>query len=143
MVSIVPVSAKSALPVSRKSYARLPQILDVPNLIRVQLDSFQRFQEDGLVQLLEEVSPIKTLTSNKLELSFIGYEFREPRLGRTESECRERNLTYAAPLYIRVRLHVKETDEFKEQDLFLGDIPLMTAKGTFITSGAERVVVRM
>jgi len=141
MVSIAPVSEKSVLPVPRKSYARLPQVLDIPNLIKVQLDSFQRFQEDGLVQLLEEVSPIKTLTSNKLELSFIGYEFREPRLGRTESECRERNLTYSAPLYVRVRLHVKETDEFKEQDLFLGDIPLMTAKGTFITSGAERVVV--
>ncbi|HUU64759.1 MAG TPA: DNA-directed RNA polymerase subunit beta [Dehalococcoidales bacterium] len=141
MVSIAPVSEKSVFPVPRKSYARLPQILDVPNLIKVQLDSFQRFQEDGLMQLLEEVSPIKTLTSNKLELSFIAYEFREPRLGRTESECRERNLTYSAPLYVRVRLHVKETDEFKEQDLFLGDIPLMTAKGTFITSGAERVVV--
>ncbi len=141
MVSISPVSEQSTHLVPRKSYARLPQILDVPNLIKVQLDSFQRFQEDGLKHLLHEVSPIKTLTSNKLELSFIGYEFREPRQGRSELECRDRNLTFSVPLYVRVQLLIKETGEIKEQDLFLGDIPLMTAKGTFITSGAERVVV--
>ncbi len=141
MVSISPVSEQTIHPVPRKSYARLPLIVDVPNLIKVQLDSFQRFQEDGLKLLLQEVSPIKTLTSSKLELSIIGYEFREPRQGRSESECRDRNLTYSAPLYARVQLLIKETGEIKEQDLFLGDIPLMTAKGTFITSGAERVVV--
>jgi len=125
----------------RKSYARLPQILDVPNLIKVQLESFQRFQEKGLRQLLQEVSPITAFTAEKLELSFIAYEFRDPRPGHSESECRDRNLTYSVPLYVRVRLVIKETGEIKEQDLFLGDIPLMTAKGTFITSGAERVVV--
>jgi len=141
MVSILPASEQSMLPVPRKSYARLPQILEVPNLVMVQLESFQRFQEEGLKQLLEEVSPIKTLTSNKLELSFIGYEFREPRSGHSEEECRERNLTFSAPLYVRVQLLIRETGEIKEQDLFLGDIPLMTSKGTFITSGAERVVV--
>ncbi|MFC1967156.1 DNA-directed RNA polymerase subunit beta [Chloroflexota bacterium] len=124
-----------------KSFARLPQVLDVPNLIRVQLLSFRRFQEEGLKVLLEEASPIKDLTGNRLELSFIAYEFREPRTGHSEQECRERDLTYSAPLYVRVRLLVKETGEIKEQDLFFGDIPLMTAKGTFITSGAERVVV--
>ncbi len=134
-------SSKGPLPVSRKSYAKLPQILDVPNLIKVQLDSFQRFQETRLKQLLEEASPIKDFTGNRLELSFIAYEFREPRSGRSEQECHERNLTYSAPLYVRVRLLIKETGEIKEQDLFFGDIPLMTAKGTFITSGAERVVV--
>jgi len=141
MVSFSPVSEQTIHPVPRKSYAKLPLILDVPNLIKIQLDSFQRFQEDGLKLLLHEVSPIKTLTSSKLELSIIGYEFREPRQGRSESECRDRNLTYSAPLYARVQLLIKETGEIKEQDLFLGDIPLMTAKGTFITSGAERVVV--
>jgi len=141
MVSFSPVSEQTIHPVPRKSYAKLPLILDVPNLIKIQLDSFQRFQEDGLKILLHEVSPIKTLTSSKLELSIIGYEFREPRQGRSESECRDRNLTYSAPLYARVQLLIKETGEIKEQDLFLGDIPLMTAKGTFITSGAERVVV--
>ncbi|MFC1931731.1 DNA-directed RNA polymerase subunit beta [Chloroflexota bacterium] len=134
-------SHQRTLPISRKSYASLPQILEVPNLIKVQLDSYQRFQENGLKHLLEEVSPIKSLTSNKLELSFIAYEFREPRPGHSEADCRERNLTYSAPLYTRVQLLIKETGEIKEQDMFLGDIPLMTAKGTFITSGAERVVV--
>ena len=141
MVSISPASEQTMHPVPRKPYAKLPQVLDVPNLIKVQLDSFQRFQEDGLKHLLMEISPIKTLTSNKLELSFVGYEFREPRPGHSETECRDRNLTYSAPLYVRVQLLIKETGEIKEQDLFLGDIPLMTAKGTFITSGAERVVV--
>jgi DNA-directed RNA polymerase subunit beta len=132
---------KSLTPISRKSYAKLPEVLEVPNLIKVQLDSFQRFQEDGLQQLLEEISPVKDLTGNRLELSFAGYEFREPRPGHSEQECHERDQTYSAPLYVKVRLLVKETGEIKEQDLFFGDIPLMTAKGTFITSGAERVVV--
>jgi DNA-directed RNA polymerase subunit beta len=127
--------------ITRKSYAKLPNVLDVPNLIKVQLDSFKRFQEDGLKQLLEEISPIKDLTGNRLELSFVAYEFREPRPGHSEQECHERDQTYSAPLYVKVRLLVKETGEIKEQDLFFGDIPLMTSKGTFITSGAERVVV--
>ena len=130
---------KIKLSVSRKSYARLPHILDVPNLIKVQLDSFRWFQETGIKQLLEEVSPIKDFTGNRLELNFISYEFREPRFSEQES-CR-RGLTYSAPLYIRAKLLVKVTGEIKEEDLFLGDIPLMTAKGTFIISGAERVVV--
>jgi DNA-directed RNA polymerase subunit beta len=134
-------SSKSPATISRKSYAKLPEVLDVPNLIKVQLDSFQRFQEDGLQQLLGEISPIKDLTGNRLELSFAAYEFREPRPGHSEQECHERDQTFSAPLYVKVRLLVKETGEIKEQDLFFGDIPLMTAKGTFITSGAERVVV--
>ncbi len=127
--------------IPRKSYGRLPQVLEVPNLVQIQLESFQRFQENGLKQLFQEISPISALTTEKLELSFIAYEFREPRPGHSESDCRERNLTFSAPLYVRVRLLIKETGEIKEQDLFLGDIPLMTEKGTFITSGAERVVV--
>ncbi len=140
---------KKKSPVSRKSYARLPQILDVPNLIEVQLSSFKWFQEDGLKQLLEEMNSkksegdmsrgIRDLTGTRLELSFVSYEFREPR--HSEQECRQRGLTYAVPLYVRARLLVKITGEIKEQDLFWGDIPLMTAKGTFIISGAERVVV--
>ncbi len=123
----------------RKSFSHLPQILEVPNLIEVQLNSFRWFQEKGLKQLYEEISPIKDFTGNRLELSFVGYEFREPRYD--EPECRQKDLTYSAPLYVRTRLLVKETGEIKEQDLFFGDIPLMTAKGTFITSGAERIVV--
>ena len=140
MVFMSPMhSEKGVPPVSRKSYSRLPQVLDVPNLIEVQLESFRWFQEEGLKRLLEEVSPIKDFTGNRLELSFVGYEFRKPY--HDEQECRQRDLTYSTPLYIRTRLLVKETGEIKEQDLFFGDVPLMTAKGTFITSGAERVVV--
>ncbi len=141
MVLTSPAPTPGSSPVTRKSYAKLPNVLDVPNLIKVQLDSFQRFQEDGLKQLLEEISPVRDLTGNRLELAFVAYEFREPRPGHSEQECHERDQTYSAPLYVKVRLLVKETGEIKEQDLFFGDIPLMTAKGTFITSGAERVVV--
>jgi len=130
---------KRVSPVSRKSYARLPQVLDVPNLIEVQLESFRWFQEEGLRRLFEEVSPIKDFTGSRLELSFVSYEFRKPY--PDEQECRQRDLTYSTPLYVRTQLLVKETGEIKEQDLFFGDVPLMTAKGTFITSGAERVVV--
>ena len=125
--------------VSRKSYARLPQVMDVPNLIEVQLESFHWFQEEGLRRLFGEVSPIRDFTGNRLELSFVGYEFRKPY--HDEQECRQRDMTYSTPLYVRAQLLVKETGEIKEQDLFFGDVPLMTAKGTFITSGAERVVV--
>jgi len=132
-------TANSTSPFPRKSYARLPEILDVPNLIKVQLDSFRWFQEEGLRQLFEEISPIKDFTGNRLEINFVGYEFREPR--QSEQECRQRDLTYSAPLYVKTRLLVKGTGEIKEQDLFFGDIPLMTTKGTFITGGAERVVV--
>jgi DNA-directed RNA polymerase subunit beta len=131
------VSAKSS--VARKSYTRLPQILEVPDLIEIQLDSFRWFQEEGLKQVLEEISPISDFTGNKLELTFLNYEFREPR--QSEYESRQHDLTYATPLYVRARLLIKATGEIKEQDIFLGDMPLMTAKGTFITSGAERVVV--
>ncbi len=130
---------RRVLPISRKSYAKLPQILDIPNLIEVQLDSFRRFQEKGLKQLLEAISPIKDFTGNRLELTFKDYEFRGPH--PTEQDCRQRDLTYSARLYVRTQLLVKETGEIKEQNLFFGNIPLMTAKGTFIISGAERVVV--
>ncbi|MCJ7743683.1 MAG: DNA-directed RNA polymerase subunit beta, partial [Dehalococcoidales bacterium] len=139
MAFVSPSFSGNGSPVPRKSYARLPQVLEVPNLIKVQLDSFRWFQEEGLKQLLDEVSPIKDFTGNRLEISFVGYEFREPR--HSEPECRQRDLTYSAPLNVKTRLLVKATGEIKEQDLFFGDLPLMTTKGTFITGGAERVVV--
>ena len=136
---VSPLSTEKSSTVPLKSYARLPEILEVPNLIKVQLESFRWLQEEGLRQLFEEISPIKDFTGNRLEISFTGYEFHEPRY--SELECRQRDLTYAAPLYVKTRLLVKTTGEIKEQDLFFGDIPLMTTKGTFITGGAERVVV--
>ena len=141
MVSESPtLSEREKHSVFRKSYSKLPQIMDVPNLIEVQLDSFQWFQEEGIKQLLEEVSPIKDFNGNRLELSFIGYEFREPRY--SEQECYQRDQTYSVLLYVKARLLVKGTGEIKEPfDLFFGDIPLMTAQGTFVTSGTERVIV--
>ncbi|MBE9512673.1 MAG: DNA-directed RNA polymerase subunit beta [Chloroflexi bacterium] len=139
MVFISPHAEKNVPLVTRESYAKLPQILDVPNLIEVQLNSFRWFQEKGLRRLLEEISPIKDFTDNRLALSFVDYEFRTPR--NPEQECRHRDLTYSIPIYVRARLLVKGTGEIKEEDLFFGSLPLMTAKGTFIISGAERIVV--
>ena len=136
MISMSPIrTGKRMTPVPRKSYAKLSKILDIPNLIEVQLNSFLWFQEEGLKQLLEEISPIKDFTGNRLELSFAGYEFRTPSDWKNEEECRQRDLTYSAPLYVRAKLLVKGTGEIKEQDLFFGDIPLMTSKGTFIIGG--------
>ena len=123
----------------RKSFGKLPQVLEIPNLIQVQLDSFRWFQEEGLKELFQEVSPILDFTGNRLELKFVGYEFRQPV--SSIDQCWQRDTTYSAPLYVRAQLVVKETGEIKETDIFFGDLPLMTEKGTFIISGAERVVV--
>jgi DNA-directed RNA polymerase subunit beta len=126
--------------VPHQSYAHISQVVEVPNLIDLQLASFQWLQEDGIKQLLEEVSPIKDFTGNRLELSFVDYEFRETRL--SEQECTQRDQTYSITLYVKARLLVKGTGEIKEPfDLFFGDMPMMTAQGTFITSGTERVIV--
>ncbi len=124
----------------RKSFAKLPEVLEIPNLIKVQLDSFRWFQEEGLRELLQEVSPIHDFTGTRLELHFVGYEFHQPPY--SVDQCRQRDITYAAPLYVRARLIVREPrGEIPEQEIFFGDIPIMTEKGTFIISGAERVVV--
>ena len=134
------VFAGRRTPAASRSYSRVPQVMDVPNLIEIQLDSFRWFQEEGIKQLLEELSPIKDFTGNRLELSLTDYEFREPRL--SEQECSQRDQTYSVTLYIKARLLVKSTGEIKEPfDLFFGDMPLMTAQGTFITAGTERVIV--
>ena len=108
-----PVSQTANHAISRKSYAKLPQIIDVPNLIEVQLGSFQWFQEEGIKQSLEEVSPIEDFIGKRLELNFIGYEFREPR--HTEQECYQRDLTYSVPLYVKARLLVKGTGEINNR----------------------------
>jgi DNA-directed RNA polymerase subunit beta len=127
------------LPNTSKSYAKIPQIMEMPNLIKVQLDSYDWFKREGLRELLDEISPIQDFTGSKMELRFGEYTFGEPKYG--ERECRDRDATYAAPLRVRVELIVKETGEVKEQELFMGDFPLMTPTGTFIINGAERVVV--
>src|SRR3990170_1497784 len=127
------------LPSMEKSYAKIPQVLEMPNLIKVQLDSYSWFIREGLRELLDEISPIQDFTGSKMELRFGEYSFGEPKY--SERECRERDATYAAPLRVKVELVVKETGEVKEQTLFMGDFPLMTPTGTFIINGAERVVV--
>ena len=123
----------------QKSYARIPQVLDVPNLIQLQTSSFQWFMGECLTSLFEEISPIQDFTGGRFELSFEGHEFQPPKF--TEEECRARETTYSAPLYVTVRLLIKETGEMKEQRIFMGEVPMMTTQGTFIINGAERVVV--
>ena len=124
---------------AQKSYAKIPQVLDVPNLIRLQIDSFDWFIGDCLSSLFHEISPIQDFTGGRFELSFLDHEFQTPKY--TEEECRAREITYAAPLYITTRLLIKETGEMKQQRLFMGEIPMMTSQGTFVINGAERVVV--
>ncbi len=122
-----------------QSFAKLPEALEIPDLIQVQLNSFRWFQEEGLKELFDEISPIQDYTNTRLELHFVGYEFREPQ--HSIAECLERGLTYSSPIYVTAQLVVKETGEINEQELFFSDFPLMTDNGTFIIAGVERVVV--
>jgi DNA-directed RNA polymerase subunit beta len=124
--------------INRRSFSRIPTVLEMPNLVQVQINSFDWFKNEGLAELLQEISPI-TDYNQKMELHFLDHAFDEPRA--SEETCRERDMTFAAPLRIRVRLIIKETGEIKESDIFLGDFPMMTAHGTFVINGAERVVV--
>ena len=127
------------VPTQVRSYGKAETVLDIPYLIQMSRDSFQRFLNTSLRDLFDEISPIDDFTGGRLELRFGEYRLEEPKY--SERECRERDYTYAAPLRVRVELLVKETGEVKEQELFLGDLPLMTDYGTFIINGAERVVV--
>ena len=171
MSSTFTVSPKA---VPRTSYGKISHVLEVPNLIQIQLDSYRWFcdpqpdrekpdEKGGLRALFDEVSPIEDFTGSRFELRFVSYGFGEQNKAempffedddsfwryireaapdkRSEAECRERDITYSSPLYVRVQLVIKDTGEIKEQDLFMGDFPLMTPKGTFVINGAERVVV--
>ncbi|MEG2857181.1 MAG: DNA-directed RNA polymerase subunit beta, partial [Clostridia bacterium] len=123
----------------RKSYARLNEILEMPNLIKVQKNSYKWFLETGLREVFNDVDTITDYSGN-LELSFVDYVLEDtPKY--TVKECKERDATYAAPLKVKVRLRNKETEEIKEQEIFMGDFPMMTKTGTFIINGAERVIV--
>ncbi|MCS6827735.1 MAG: DNA-directed RNA polymerase subunit beta [Caldilinea sp.] len=124
--------------VRRKSYARIPTILDLPRLTEVQIRSFEWFKKEGLRELFDEISPIVSFNKN-LELHFGDYYFAEPKY--PVEECRERDITYSAPLWVKVRLVNKETGEVSEQEVFMGDFPMMTDAATFIINGSERVVV--
>src|SRR5450755_2466359 len=124
---------------TRISYARIPEVLPIPNLIELQLDSFRWFIANGLRELFDEISPIKDFTGKVMELQFLDYEFGIPKY--TELECRAKDLTYSQPLYVNVELLIKETGEIQRQRVYMGDFPVMTDQGTFIINGAERVVV--
>jgi len=124
---------------TRLSYAHLDEKFDMPNLIEVQKKSYKDFVEKGLYEVFNDVASITDYTGN-LELNFVDYSFdKEPKYSIIE--CKERDATYAVPLRVKVRLHNKETEEIKEQEIFMGDFPLMTESGTFIINGAERVIV--
>jgi DNA-directed RNA polymerase subunit beta len=131
--------AASPIERERRNYASLPEVLPLPNLIQTQIDSFKWFCDEGLGELFKEISPIQDFTGKNLDLRFLSSEFREPKY--SEEECRTRDLTFSKPLWARVELVNKETGEVSEQDVFLGDFPWMTDKGTFVINGAERVVV--
>ncbi|MEX2599105.1 MAG: DNA-directed RNA polymerase subunit beta, partial [Dehalococcoidia bacterium] len=138
MTSLMSRSNLSPDPV-RKSYARLPQILEPSSLVQIQTNSFDWLKTEGLREVFDEINPIQDVTGTRFELEFGEHSFRKPKY--TEEECRDREITYEAPLYVTVSLKVKETGEIKEQTLFFGDVPQMTPTGTFVINGAERVVV--
>ncbi len=122
----------------RRSYARINEVMELPNLIEIQLNSYQWFLDEGLREVFRDISPIEDFSGN-LALEFVDYSLGEPKY--SVDECKERDANYAAPLRVKVRLINKETGEVKEQEVFMGDFPLMTDTGTFIINGAERVIV--
>ena len=124
---------------TRMSYSKITEVAEMPHLLQIQNDSYKWFVEEGLKEVFEDISPIKDYAGN-LVLEFVDYELsKTPKY--EQEECKERDVTYAAPLRVRARLVNKETGEVKEQEVFMGDFPLMTEKGTFIYNGAERVIV--
>src|SRR5665213_810790 len=132
------VTTKSDL-IKRTYFSKTDNLLDVPNLVDHQNRSFQWFVEEGLGEIFAEISPIEDYTDTKLSLSFKDYHFEDPKL--TEIEARANNVSYDAPLKATVELTNKVTGEVKEQEIYLGDYPWMTSRGTFVINGAERVVV--
>ena len=124
----------------RMSYQRQKEVLEMPNLIEVQKDSYQWFLDEGLNEVFEDISPIADY-SGKLSLEFVGFTLCEDEKKYSIEQCKERDATYAAPLKVKVRLHNKENGEIATHEIFMGDLPLMTATGTFVINGAERVIV--
>src|ERR687895_1569791 len=139
MLSVTDASRRNALVSERKRYARIPEVLPIPDLIELQLQSFRWFIGQGLRELFDEISPIQDFTGKVMELHFKDYEFGDPKY--SELECRTRDMTFARPLYVDVELRIKETGEIQSQRVYMGDYPWMTDQGTFIINGAERVVV--
>lgn len=125
---------------TRMSFGKIKEVAEMPNLIEVQLDSYNWFLKEGLDEVFADINPITNFTGN-LVLEFIGFKLDKGNTKYSVEECKERDTTYAAPLKVAVRLQNKETGEIKEQEVFMGDFPLMTEQGTFIINGAERVIV--
>ncbi|MBU3181446.1 DNA-directed RNA polymerase subunit beta [Clostridium psychrophilum] len=125
---------------TRMSFSKIEEVTDMPNLIEIQLDSYDWFLKEGLQEVFDDINPIQDYTGN-LVLEFVGYKLDIENIKYTEEQCKERDTTYAAPLKVKVRLRNNETGEIKEQEVFMGDFPLMTPQGTFVINGAERVIV--
>ena len=124
----------------RMSYSRQKEVLEMPNLIEVQKDSYQWFLDEGLKEVFDDISPIADY-NGRLSLEFVDFALCEDEVKYSIEECKERDATYAAPLKVRVRLHNKESEDISEHEIFMGDLPLMTKTGTFVINGAERVIV--
>ena len=124
----------------RMSYSRQKEVLEMPNLIEVQKDSYQWFLDEGLKEVFDDISPIADY-NGRLSLEFVDFTLCEDEVKYSIEECKERDATYAAPLKVRVRLHNKESEDISEHEIFMGDLPIMTKTGTFVINGAERVIV--
>ena len=125
---------------TRMTYARQKEVLEMPNLIEVQKNSYQWFLHEGLKEVFDDISPISDY-SGHLSLEFVDFELCAEDVKYSIEKCKERDATYAAPLKVKVRLINKEKDEITEHEIFMGDLPLMTETGTFVINGAERVIV--
>src|SRR3989338_10758326 len=130
---------RKGMAAKRKRFGATLEVMDLPNLIEIQTESYRQFFEQGLKELFEEISPIKDFTGKNLELHFGQYFLDKPKF--SELLAKERNTTFEAPLYVQVKLVNKAKDKTKTQDVYLGDFPLMTNRGTFVINGVERVVV--
>src|SRR3989344_2282046 len=130
---------RKSVSAKRKFFSAALETMDLPNLIEMQIQSYRWFFEQGLTELFAEVSPVKDFTGKNLELQFGKYYLDQPKF--TELVAKERNTTFEAPLYVEVKLVNKAKNKIKTQDVYLGDFPLMTNRGTFVINGVERVVV--
>ena len=142
MLSVAESSRRAPYAPARKRYARIPEVLPIPNLIELQLDSYRWFVDQGLRELFDEISPIQDFTGKVMELHFLDYRFGDPKY--SELECRQQDRTFSKPLYVDVELVLKDPERAGEtlrQQVYFGDFPFMTDQGTFIINGAERVVV--
>ena len=124
----------------RMSFSRQKEVLEMPNLIEIQKNSYDWFLTEGLREVFDDISPIEDF-SNHLSLEFVDFQLCRNDRKYSIEECKERDATYAAPLKVKVRLHNKETGEMTEHEIFIGDLPIMTETGTFVINGAERVIV--